>query len=137
LSGVRACEYGVIMFCLKRLCDVVLSLISKTLELTIYKCSHHRLTSVPLSDSIIWDDCEAVLVTWTGVGSGKVVVWLYEVVTVITWHIYWVVLICHIGDEDSVPDVRINPRHIQGEGRAPGEEEVTAILHPYITNWSQ
>ena len=139
MSGVRACEYGVIMFCLEEtLCDVALSLISNTLELTIYKCSHHRPTAVSCSDSIIWDNCEAILVTWTGVGSGKDVVWLYEVVTVITWHIYWVEFICHIGDEDSVPDVRILPRHIQGEWRAPGEEdEVTVILHCYITNWSQ
>ena len=73
------------MFCLEEtLCDVALSLISKTLELTIYKCSHHRLTVVSRSDSIIWDNCEAILVAWTRVGSGKVVVWLYEVVTVIT-----------------------------------------------------
>jgi len=77
-------------------------------------------------------------VAGTGAGSGEGVVWLCEVVAVSTGDGCWVVLICHIGDEDSVPDVRIHPRHIQGEGRAPGEEdEVTAILHPYITNWSQ
>ena len=105
--------------------------------LTIYKCSLHRLTAVPLSNSILWDDCEAVLVTGIGVGSGEGVVWLCEVVTVSTGDGCWVVLICHIGDEDSVPDVRIHPHHIQGEGRAPGEEDgVMVILNTHITHWS-
>ena len=73
-----------------------------------------------------------------GVGSGEGVVWLCEVVAVSTGDGCWVVLICHIGDEDSVPDVRIHPRHIQGEGRAPGEEDgVTAILNPYTAHWSR
>ena len=74
----------------------------------------------------------------TGVGSGEGVVWLCEAVTVSTGNGCWVVLICHIGDEDSVPDVRIHPRHIQGEGRAPGEEDgVTAILNTHTTHWRQ
>ena len=76
--------------------------------------------------------------TGTGVGSGEGVVWLCEVVTVSTGDGCLVVLICHIGDEDSVPDVRIHPRHIQGEGRAPGEEDgAIAILNTHITHWSQ
>ena len=57
--------------------------------------------------------------TGTGVGSGEVVVLLCDVVTVDTRNVQWVVLICHIGDEDSVPDVRVHFRHIQGEGRVP------------------
>ena len=94
------------------------------------------LLSLPCS--ILWDDCEVVLVARTGVGSAEGVVWLREVVTVRTGHGCWVVLICHIGDEDSVPDVRIHPRHIQGEGRAPGEEDgVMTILNTHIANWSQ
>ena len=106
-----------------------------TMLLTIYKCPLHRLTPAPLSSSILWDDCEAVLVTGIGVGSGEGVVWLCEVVTVSAGDGCWVVLICHIGDEDSVPDVRIHPCHIQGEGRAPGEEDgVTAILNTHITH---
>ena len=36
------------------------------------------------------------------------VVCLCEVVAVGTGHVCWVVLVCHIGDEDSVPDVRVN-----------------------------
>ena len=81
-------------------------------KLTITKISFHRLTPIPLSNSILWDDCEAVHVTGTGVGSVEGVVWLCEVVTVSTGDGCWVVLICHVGDEDSVPDVRIHPRHI-------------------------
>ena len=104
-------------------------------ELTVYKYSLYRITPGSLSSSILWDDCEAVVDTGTGVGSGEGVVWLCEVVTVSTGDGCWVVLICHIGDEDSVPDVRIHPRHIQGEGRAPGEEDgVTAILNTQFTH---
>ena len=106
--------------------------------LTICKCSLHRLTPAALSSSILWNDCKAVLVAGAGVGSGEGVVWLCEVVTISTGDGCWAVLICHIGDEDSVPDVRIHPCHIQGEGRAPGEEDgVTATLNNHITHWSQ
>ena len=106
--------------------------------LTICECTLHRFTPVALSSSILWDDCEAVLVTGTGVGNGEGVVWLCEVVTVSTGDGCWAVLICHIGDEDSVPDVRIHPRHIQGEGRAQGKEDgATATLNTHIAHWSQ
>ena len=54
--------------------------------------SYNRLTPVPLSSSILWDDCEAVLVTGTEVGSGEGVLCLCEVVIVSCW----VVLIHHI-----------------------------------------
>ena len=73
--------------------------------------------------------------TGTWAGSGEDVVWLCEAVTVSTGDGCWAVLICHIGDEDSVPDV--HPCHLQGEGRAPGEEDgVMAIFNPHITHWS-
>ena len=32
----------------------------------------------------------------------------------------WVVLICHIVDEDRVPDIGIHTSHIQREWRSPG-----------------
>ena len=53
--------------------------------------------------------------------SSKVegVVCLCEVVAVSAGHGCWVVLVCHIGDEESVPDVRVHPTHIQRERSTP------------------
>ena len=45
-------------------------------------------------------------------------------------------LICHIGDDDSVQDVRFHPSNIQGVGRAPGEEDgASATFNHHITHW--
>ena len=56
-------------------------------------------------------------------GAGEVraegVVCLCEVMAVGAGHGSWVVLVCHIGDEDSVPDVRFHPTHIQREWSTP------------------
>ena len=53
--------------------------------------------------------------------SSKVegVVCLCEVVAVGAGHGCWVGLVCHIGDEESVPDVRVHPTHIQRERSTP------------------
>ena len=47
------------------------------------------------------------------------VVCLSDIGTVGTEDDCWVVLICHIVDEDRVPDIRIHTSHIKGEGRGP------------------
>ena len=71
----------------------------------------------------------------TGVGGGEGVVWLCEVVAVRAGDGH---IICYIGDDDIVPDVRLHPSHIQGVGRSPREEDgVTATLNPHITHWIQ
>ena len=79
-------------------------------SLTGVTCS---LTALSLSSSIVWDDCEVILVTGTGVVRTEDVVCLCEVVTVSTGDGCWVLLICHIVDEDRVPDIRIHICHIQ------------------------
>ena len=71
-------------------------------------------------------------------GAGGVraegVVCLCEVVAVGTGHGCWVVLVCHIGDEDSVPDVRVLPTHIQRERSTPRDVEKTAtVFHCQVT----
>ena len=70
-----------------------------------------------LSSSIEWDDCEDILVTGTGVVRSEGVVCLSDIDTVSTGDGCWVV--CHIVDEDRVPDIRINISHIQREGSTP------------------
>ena len=63
-------------------------------------------------------------------GAGEVraegVVCLCEVVAVSTGHGCWVGLVCHIRDEDSVPDVRVHPTHIQRKRSTP--REVNGVL---------
>ena len=39
----------------------------------------------------------------------------------------WVVLICHVVDEDRVPDIRINTSHIQREWSSPGDGDCAGI----------
>ena len=65
-------------------------------------------------------------------GAGGVraegVVCLCEIVAVGTGHGCWVVLVCHIGDEDSVPDVRVLPTHIQREWSTPRDGDRSAAV---------
>ena len=61
------------------------------------------------------------------------VVCLCEVVAVGTGHGCWVVLVCHIGDEDSVPDVRVLPTHIQRERSTPRDVDRVTITSNYNT----
>ena len=70
-----------------------------------------------LSSSIEWDDCEDILVTGTGVVRSEGVVCLSDIDTVSTGDGCWVV--CHIVDEDRVPDIRTITSHIQREGSTP------------------
>ena len=51
--------------------------------------------------------------TGAGVVRTEGVVCPCEVVAVSTGDGCWVLLICHIVDEDSVPDIRIHISHIQ------------------------
>ena len=72
--------------------------------------------------------------------SSKVegVVCLCEVMAVGAGDSCWVVLVCHIGDEESVPDVRVHPTHIQREWSTPRDGNgVTAVVNTHITDLSQ
>ena len=89
------------------------------LQLTINCISSNILTTLSLSSSIVWDDCEGILVTGTGVVRTEDVVCLCGVVAVSTGDSCWVLLICHIVDEDRVPDIRIHTSHIQREWSTP------------------
>ena len=88
-------------------------------KLTVNSVSSDILTALSLSHSIVWDDCEGILVTGTGVVRTEDVVCLCEVVTVSTGEGCWILLICHIVDEDRVPDIRIHTSHIQREWSTP------------------
>ena len=81
--------------------------------------SHNAVSPCPRAHSILWDDGEGVLVAGAGEVRAEGVVCLCEVVAVYTGYGCWVVLVCHIGDEDSVPDVRVHPTHIQRERSTP------------------
>ena len=61
--------------------------------------------------------CEDKLVTGTEVVRSEGVVCLNDIDTVSTGDDCW--FICHIVDEDRVPDIRINISHIQREGSTP------------------
>ena len=82
-----------------------------------------KLTDIPLSQasSIGWDDGEVVHMTRTEVVRSEGVVGLSDIGTVSTEDVCWPVLICHILDEDRVPDVMINTSHIQRPGSSPGD----------------
>ena len=75
------------------------------------------LTALSLTHFIEWNDCEDILVTGTGVVRSEGVVCLNDIDTVSTGDDCW--FICHIVDEDRVPDIIINIRHIQREGSTP------------------
>ena len=82
-----------------------------------------KLTDTPPSQtsSIGWDDGEVVHMTTTEVVRSEGVVGLSDIGTVSTEDVCWPVLICHILDEDRVPDVMINTSHIQRPGSSPGD----------------
>ena len=77
--------------------------------------------ALSLASSIDWDDREVVHMTRTEVVRSEGVVCLSDIDTVSTEDGCWVVLICHIVDEDRVPDIRINISHIQREWSSPGD----------------
>ena len=78
-------------------------------------------TALSLASSIDWDDREVVHMTRTEVVRSEGVVCLSDIDTVSTEDGCWVVLICHIVDEDRVPDIRINTSQIQREWCSPGD----------------
>ena len=98
----------------------------------IHVISSHNLYNIALTNSrndsplsqassIGWDDGEVVHMTRTEVVRSEGVVGLSDIGTVSTEDICWPVLICHILDEDRVPDVMINTSHIQRPGSSPGD----------------
>ena len=91
------------------------------LELTT--CNSRNVTPLSQASSIGWDDGEVVHVTRTEVVRSEGVVGLSDIGTVSTEDVCWPVLICHILDEDRVPDVMINTCHIQRPGSSPGDTD--------------
>ena len=89
------------------------------LILTIENISRDKGTPLSLASSIEGDDREVVHMTRTEVVRSEGVVCLSDIDTVSTEDGCWVVLICHIVDEDRVPDIRINTSHIQREWSTP------------------
>ena len=77
------------------------------------------MTPLSLASSIEGSDREVVHMTRTEVVKSEGVVCLSDIDTVSTEDGCWVVLICHIVDEDRVPDIRINTSHIQREWSTP------------------
>ena len=90
------------------------------LNVTVYRtfCTRDIKTALPLASSIQRDDRELVhreVVHMTGVDAirSEGVVSLSDIGTVGTEDDCWFVLICHIVDEDRVPDIR-NEREWRG-----------------------
>ena len=80
---------------------------------TVWDVSSHVFTPLSLASSIDWDDREVEHMTRSEVVRSEGVVCLIDISTVSTGDGCWVVLICHIVDEDRVPDIKINTSHIQ------------------------
>ena len=78
---------------------------------TIYNVSSITGTALSLASSIEWDDRKEKLFTGSGRVRSEGVVSLSDIGTVGTEDSCWVVLICHIVDEDRVPDIRIHTSH--------------------------
>ena len=98
------------------------------INLTGEESSEDWLTPVPISNSILWDNCKVVDVMNTGIVSSEGIACVSEIETVSTGDRGGAVLICHIRDENSVPDIRLHPWHIQGEGRIPDEGDIVSTV---------
>ena len=82
-----------------------------------------NVTALSLASSIEWCDREVVHMTRTEVVRSEGVDCLSDIGTVNTGDGSWIVLICHILDEDRVPDIMINTSHIQRPGSLPGDSD--------------
>ena len=71
----------------------------------------HILTAVSLPNSIIRDYCEVIQLAGSHIVRREGVVCLSDINAFITGNSCWVFLICHIVDEDRVPDVRVTISH--------------------------
>ena len=89
------------------------------MHITRSSVSHNIVSPCSISNCILGDDCESVIVAGAGEERAEDIVCLRDVVAVGTRHCCWVVLVCHIGDEDSVPDVGVHLTHIQRERSTP------------------
>ena len=81
------------------------------------------MIALSLASSIEWCDREVVHMTRSEVVRSEGVDCLSDIGTVSTGDGSWVVLICHILDEDRVPDIMINTSHIQRPGSLPGDSD--------------
>ena len=84
-------------------------------QLTVYS---DIFAALSLSSSIVWDDCEGIVVVGTEMVRSEDTERFKDIDTVRIWHRHCS-LICHIVDEDRVPDIRINISHIQREWSSP------------------
>ena len=87
--------------------------------ITIKSVYSDIVAGLSLPSSIERSDCEGILVAGAGVGRSEGVVCLSDIGAVSTGDNCWAGLICHIVDEDRVPDIRINSSHIQREWSSP------------------
>ena len=78
-------------------------------------------SALSLASSIEWCDREVVHMTRTEVVRSEGVDCLSDIGAVSTGDGSWIVLICHILDEDRVPDIMVNTSHIQRPGSLPGD----------------
>ena len=81
------------------------------------------MTTLSLTSSIEWCDREGVHMPRPEVVRSEGVDCLSDIGTVSTGDGSWVVLICHILNEDRVPDIKINTSHIQSPGSLPGNSD--------------
>ena len=81
--------------------------------------TRHIKTALSLPCSIVRDYCEVIHLAGTEVVRSEVVVCFSDVNAFGTGNGCCIILICHIVDEDGVPDVRVNISDIQGEWSSP------------------
>ena len=84
----------------------------------VFHYTRHISAPLSLSNSIVWNDCEDILEAGTEVVRSEDTECLSDIDAVRIWHRHCS-LICHIVDEDRVPDIRINISHIQREWSTP------------------
>ena len=115
----------------------MLAVLNIVVKLTCNSESSDRVTTRSISHFVFWDDCEVEDVLMVGAGEVRVkgVVCLCEVMAVGTGHGCWVVLVCHIGDEDSVPDVRVHPTHIQRERSTPRNGDGSDVIFDFQVSY--
>ena len=93
----------------------------QNIVILLFKLTDSDSSPLSQASSIGWDDGEVVHMTRTEVVRSEGVVGLSDIGTVSTEDVCCPVLICHILDEDRVPDIMINTSHIQIPGITPGD----------------
>ena len=63
-------------------------------------------TALSLANLVEWNNSEVVHMTRIKVARSEGVVGISDVVTISTGDNCWIVFVCHVVDDDRVPDVR-------------------------------